>query len=276
MNEGASSSRAPELPPDVDVDLFKNFFSIPSTQAKEPRKIMKIFSKRNIPNWLKELGEVKINEDGKNAVVISEALFSMVAGYEDEAPLKFALFSEVDLLREIILLGNLAAFPDPPVINGFKARLGWQAEALRGQLKALFCMFAYLNKDFAHIIMNQGLMENVVLPGLKGLVDSIQASVRHMRFEALPKGVSKELKKKFVERPMFPLWPEDVASEIRQFFLGRRFSSRRSFSRGRGGFRGGFRGQTRNRGFFGRARRGWGGRRGFATGQKKKTAAKNQ
>ena len=75
MNEGASSSRAPELPPDVDVDLFKNFFSIPSTQAKEPRKIMKIFSKRNIPNWLKELGEVKINEDGKNAVVISEALF---------------------------------------------------------------------------------------------------------------------------------------------------------------------------------------------------------
>ena len=153
--EGASSSRAPELPPDVDVDLFKNFFSIPSTQAKEPRKIMKIFSKRNIPNWLKELGEVKINEDGKNAVVISEAHFSMVAGYEDEAPLKFALFSEVDLLREIILLGNLAAFPDPPVINGFKARLGWQAEASRGQLKTLFCMFAYLKKVFAHI-MNQG------------------------------------------------------------------------------------------------------------------------
>ena len=143
------------------------------------------------------------------------------------------------MLREIILLGNLAAFPDPPVINGFKARLGWQAEASRGQLKTLFCMFAYLKKDFAHI-MNQGLMENVVLPGLKGLVDSIQASVRHMRFEALPKGVSKELKKKFVERPMFPLWPEDVASEIRQFFLGEDFAGRRSFSRGRGGFRGGF------------------------------------
>ena len=35
-----------------------------------------------------------------------------------------------------------------------------------------------------------------------------------------------------------------------------------------------FRGQTRNRGFFGRARRGWGGRRGFATGQKKEDGSK--
>ena len=268
INEGASCSKMPDLPPDVDSRKFKELFSLPEFSNSEPcKKVIKIFAKKQIPEWLKELGEVKMTEQGKNAVEISESLLAMIAGFESESPLEFGLISRVNWLREIIQLGNEKIPENAPLMNAYRAKLGWQIEALKGQLKGLFCMLAFVNSVFSSIVTMPGMMESVILPGLKGLVDSIEAAVRHLRFEALPRGVSPSLKFKFVDAPVYPLWPEEIINEIRQFFQARRARialGRREFGRARGRFASG---HFRRRGF------GWprftrGGRRGSRFSQR--------
>ena len=262
----------PDLPPGVDADVFRSIYSIPDSKTLEPtKKIVKIFPKKPVPSWLKSLGQIRVDDKGNNVLVINESLISLVAGCDGSLPLQFGLFSSVDLLHEIILLGN-EGVPEAPTIHGYKGRSGWQVESLKSQLKAIFCMFAMANNMMEKLVENPEFLNNVVLPGLKNLVESIQSLVRHMRFEALPKGVPMALKYKFVDAPMHPLWPAEETNEIRQFFL-RRFKTGQRGSQGRGRSRFNQGRFQRFRTGTGRVRRGWGGRRGRGSAQKGENAS---
>ena len=255
----------PDLPPEVDMENFSAHFSVPDLECNAKKKLKKIFPKKTVPQWLEGLGSVSINQSGKLAINISESLVAMVAGCDKDKPLSFSIESNVDLLEEIINLANEKLDEsEVPSIQGAKPRTSWQIISLKNQVKALTCMMAFVNGKLSSTMKDPEILNEVVLPGLDGLINSIFASVRHLRFEIMPQGTPGDLRKKLLDAPLSPVFPTERVEEIRRFFREKRSEERRRL-RGRGirvrGFRVRTRGRFSQRG--GRFRGGWGGRRVF-------------
>ena len=225
INEGASTSKCtvaqlPQLPAGVDEDQFRAKYLLPAPISQEPpKKILKIFRKREIPKWLSELGNISCDDTGKPLVLFPEALIAQIAGHMPVGKLEFGVATNVDLLKNIFDLVN-SSISDPPAFTSDKPKIYFLLMALRCQFRSFITLGSFISSGYDSLCLDHDLMDNVILPGLVGALESIKLIVKHIRCVVIPRSTPLNLKMKFLNAPLFPLWPNDVCDEIKQFFSG--------------------------------------------------------
>ena len=231
--------------PGMDQHKFDALYLTHAPSVSSIKHVPKIFPKQIPPPWLQDLGDPFLDSNRKWALNVPDCLIAHVAGSSPSPDQEFTVHSSVDLLKELFDLNN-NRLPDPPSFgNPIPPLKSWYS-MLKFQLKSLSLAWVHSQLTYPHAYENTDLTEHIIVPSLSTIISSITHAITFVRELVLPPGIPQSLYSKFINAPLFPLFPTDfklrqniqffrAKQQLRYLARSRRATLRRGGNRGRRG-----------------------------------------